>query len=81
MSQIDIQKIIEERKRIPAYDEQSAEDKCQELLAALGDDENEVYEFIKSADDDMFIYLTEIYEEIIEKFESDRIDNLFVNRE
>jgi len=80
---IDVEKIaqlIEERKQIPAYDDMSTMYKWDELMAALGDNEEDVYNYLSSIDDDIFYWIEEIYEEIIEKFQSERIEELFINR-
>ena len=75
-----INQIIEERKIIPVYDDNAVDAKCQELIDALGDNEEEVYKFIESADVETFIYINEIYEEIVDKFNSERLDNLFIQK-
>lgn len=75
-----INKLIEERKQIPSYDDMSTMYKWDEILAALGDNEEDVYSYLSSVDDDIFYWIEEIYEEIIEKFRSERIENLFVKR-
>ena len=73
-----INKIIEERKQIPTYDDMSVMYKWDELMAALGDDEDDIFNYLSSIDDDVFYWIEEIYEEIIEKFPSERIEELFV---
>ncbi len=75
-----INTIIEERKQIPTYDDMSTMYKWDELMAALGDNEEDVYNYLSSIDDDIFYWIEEIYEEIIEKFQSERIEELFINR-
>ncbi len=72
--------IIEERKQIPVYDDMSTMYKWDELMAALGDDEDDIYNYLSSIDDDIFYWIEEIYEEIIEKFPSERIEELFIKR-
>lgn len=74
----EINKIIEERKKIPAYDDMSTMYKWDELMAALGDDENDVYNYLSSVEDEVFFWIEEIYEEIIEKFPSERIEEIFI---
>lgn len=74
----EINKIIEERKQIPSYDDMSTMYKWDELMAALGDDENDVYTYLSSVEDEVFFWIEEIYEEIIEKFPSERIEELFI---
>lgn len=79
---IDVEKIeqlIEERKQIPVYDDISALSKAEDIFLALGDDEDEVYKYLKSLDWETFDWMTECYEEISAKFDSDRIEELFHN--
>lgn len=74
----EINKIIEERKQIPDYDDMSTMYKWDELVAALGDDEDDVFDYLSSIEDEVFFWIEEVYEEIIEKFPSERIEELFV---
>lgn len=75
----EIHRLIEERKAIPVYDDFGAMDKAEDIFIALGDDEDEVYEYLKSLDWETFDWMTECYEEISAKFGSDRIEELFHN--
>lgn len=76
----EINKLIEDRKQIPSYDDMNTIYKWDEILAALGDNEEDVYNYLYSIDDDIFYWLEEIYEEITEKFQSERIEELFIKR-
>ncbi len=73
-----IEELINERKAIPVYDDMSTMYKWDELVAALGDDEVDVFDYLSSIEDEVFFWIEEIYEEIIEKFPSERIEELFV---
>ncbi len=75
-----INKLIEERKQIPSYDDMNTIYKWDEILAVLGDNEEDVYNYLYSIDDDIFYWIEEIYEEITEKFQSERIEELFIKR-
>ncbi|MGN0173026.1 MAG: hypothetical protein ACI39F_01155 [Acutalibacteraceae bacterium] len=72
-----VKKIIKERKKIYVNDDVRTREKWNELLDALGNDEEELYNFLKSIDDDTLSWINEIYEEIVEKFPSDRINDEF----
>lgn len=74
-----IEKLINKRKAIPSYNDIDAMDKAEDIFFALGDDEDEVFEFLSSIDEDTFGWIDESYEEISAKFNSDRIEELFHN--
>lgn len=73
-----IEELINERKAIPSYDDMSTMYKWDELMAVLGEDEDDVFHYLSSIDDDIFYWIEEIYEEIVGKFQSERIEELFV---
>ena len=73
-----VKKIIKERKKLSLYDEFGLEKKWKELLEALGNDEEEVYNFLMSIDDELKPWIEEIYEEITEKFPTERIEDAFI---
>ena len=51
----------------------------KKLISALGNDKDEVLEFLISVDDKTFCYLDEVYEELVEKF-GEEVDDIFHNR-
>ncbi len=51
-------------------------------MEALGDDETEIINFIKAADNELLLLLSEVLEEISSKFPSDEMEkalNIIVN--
>ncbi len=51
----------------------------EKLISALGNDKDDVLDFLISADDETFYYLDEIYEELVEKF-GEEVDEIFLSR-
>lgn len=47
---------------------------CDKTMKALGDDETEIINFIKTADNELLLLLSEVIEEISSKFPSDEMD-------
>lgn len=79
INKLNIEKLLKKRKVVPVYNDIDAMDIAEDIFIALGDDEEEVYEYLSSLDEDTFGWFDEIYEEISEKFNSDRIEELFHN--
>lgn len=70
--------LIEERLKFDCNDEYHTEEYWSNLVSVLGDDKDEVVNFLKTTDDDTFEMLDEIYEELSGKFGED-IDDIFCN--
>ncbi len=51
----------------------------EKLLSALGNDKEEVLDFLISVDAEAFYYIDEIYEELVEKF-GEEVDEIFLSR-
>lgn len=71
-----IEKLLKDRKTfwsgqgmtdIPEYDEQYTEP----LVEALGDDEEEIKQFLRECNKEDLLYMSEIFEHIYEKFLND----------
>lgn len=49
----------------------------EQLVELLGDDEGDILDFMESVDDKYTPYFDEIYEEVIEKFPSNEMEEMF----
>lgn len=47
---------------------------CDKTMEALGNDETEIINFIKTADNELLLLLSQVLEEISSKFPSDEMD-------
>lgn len=77
-----IQKIICERKKAHINDPDIEKKYWIPLLNALGEDENDIIEYLEKLDDDTVTWFSEIYEEVTEKFPSKKMEEIFhrINR-
>ena len=77
-----IKEIIEERKKAHINDPDIEKKYWIPLLNALGDDENEIIEYLNELDDDTVSWFSEIYEEVVSKFPSKEMEEIFhkINR-
>ncbi len=66
-----IKAIIDERQAISANNEVAIEEKQNELFEALGDNEQEIKDFLNSCDVSALKYISEIFEDIYRKFTND----------
>ncbi len=74
-----IKEIIEERKKAHVNDPDIEKKYWIPLLNALGDDENEIIEYLNELDDDTVSWFSEIYEEVVSKFPSKEMEEIFHN--
>ncbi|MCH5314456.1 MAG: hypothetical protein J1E81_00980 [Eubacterium sp.] len=65
--------ILDERRAISPNNEVAVEEKQNELFEALGNDEDDVIEFLNSCCIDDLIYISEVFEDIYSKFPSDKM--------
>lgn len=72
-----IQKIISERKKAHINDPDIEKKYWIPLLNALGEDEDDIIDYLESLEDDVASWFSEIYEEVIEKFPSDEMKKVF----
>lgn len=72
-----IQKIISERKKAHINDPDIEEKYWLPLLNALGEDEDDIIDYLDSLDDDIASWFSEIYEDVIEKFPSEEMEEAF----
>lgn len=70
---LEISKLQNECKDIDVLDMTFKSD-CDKTMEALGDDETEIINFIKTADNELLLLLSEVLEEISSKFPSDEMD-------
>lgn len=71
------QKIINERKKAHINDPDIEKKYWIPLLNALGEDEDDIIKYLESLDDDIASWFSEVYEEVIAKFPSDKIEKVF----
>lgn len=70
-----IETIIDERQTISPNNEVAIEEKQNELFEALGDNEQEIKDFLNSCDVSHLKYISEIFEDIYRKFPNDDMWN------
>jgi len=70
--------LLEERKALGLNDPIVSE-YWNKLADALGDDEQDIIDFINSLDDEGKLWMSEIYEEVVEKFPSDAMETVFAS--
>lgn len=63
--------IIDERQTISPNNEVAVEEKQNELFEALGDNEQEIKDYLNSCDVSELKYISEIFEDIYRKFPND----------
>ena len=72
-----ISKIISERKKAHINDPDIENKYWIPMIEALGDNENDVIKYLSTIDDETFSWISEIYEEIVSKFPSKDMENVF----
>lgn len=77
-----INEIIKHRKKAHINDPDIEKKYWIPLLNALGDDENEIIGYLNELDDDTASWFSEIYEEVVSKFPSKEMEEVFhkINR-
>jgi len=68
--------LLEERKALHVNDP-IVDEYYDKMVEALGDDEQDIIDFINSLDDNTKMWIEEIYEEVVEKFPSDAMEAVF----
>ena len=75
-----IEELLNSSSNVPLNNESARKAYRDNLLFELGDDKEEVIQFISNADADTRYMLDEIYEELVEKFGED-IEEVFGNEQ
>lgn len=75
MNEKEVIKLMDERLVVTGLDLSfSFNDYLDQIIESLGDDESEILEFLESVDEKYAPCIDEFYEEIIEKFPSDEME-------
>lgn len=69
--------LLEDRKKANFNDPFIEEKYWIPMIKALGNDESEIIAFINSLDNKTASWVSEIYEEVVEKFPSDEMEKVF----
>lgn len=77
VNQKEILKIIKDRKKAHPEDPRKEELFWIPLRDALGDDEQDALSYLKNVDGEKVVFFSEIYEEVVEKFPSDEMEDVF----
>lgn len=72
-----IKKIITERKSAHINDPDIEKKYWFPILKALGDNEDDIIEYLETLDDDTASWFNEIYEELTEKFPGEKMEKAF----
>lgn len=66
---------IKARKKLPLDYPWLERDVWQPRLEALGEDEDDIIEFMDNADEEILSALWSVYDELMDKFPSEKMDN------
>ncbi|OUP74843.1 hypothetical protein B5F08_11765 [Anaeromassilibacillus sp. An172] len=72
-----ILEIIEKRRKAHPQDPQKEKLFWFPLRDALGDNEQDALFYLNNIDDDKAVFFSEIYEDVIERFPSNEMENIF----